>query len=32
LGYVESMGYVPRCKPNAMVASHVADALCKWSK
>jgi predicted RNase H-related nuclease YkuK (DUF458 family) len=29
LGYVESMGYVPRCKPNAMVASHVADALCK---
>jgi predicted RNase H-related nuclease YkuK (DUF458 family) len=29
LGYVESMGYIPRCKPNAMVASHVADALCK---
>ena len=29
LGYVESMGYIPRCKPNAMSASHVADALCK---
>jgi predicted RNase H-related nuclease YkuK (DUF458 family) len=29
LGYVESMGYTPRCKPNAMVASYVADALCK---
>lgn len=29
LGYVESMGYTPRCKPNAMSASHVADALCK---
>lgn len=28
LGYVESMGYVPRCKPNAMCASYVADALC----
>jgi predicted RNase H-related nuclease YkuK (DUF458 family) len=28
-GYVESMGYTPRCKPNAMVASYVADALCK---
>ena len=29
LGYVEAMGYTPRCKPNAMSASHVADALCK---
>ena len=29
LGYIESMGYIPRCKPNAMIASHVADALCK---
>jgi predicted RNase H-related nuclease YkuK (DUF458 family) len=29
LGYVESMGYVPRCKPNAVVASYVADAICK---
>jgi predicted RNase H-related nuclease YkuK (DUF458 family) len=29
LGYVESMGYVPRSKPNAMIASHVADVLCK---
>lgn len=29
LGYVEAMGYVPRCKPNAMVATYVADALCK---
>jgi predicted RNase H-related nuclease YkuK (DUF458 family) len=28
LGYVESMGYIPRCKPNAMCASYVADALC----
>lgn len=29
LGYVESMGYIPRCKPNALTASHVADVLCK---
>jgi predicted RNase H-related nuclease YkuK (DUF458 family) len=29
LGYVESMGYTPRCKPYAMVASYVADAICK---
>lgn len=29
LGYVESMGYKARCKPDAMSASHVADALCK---
>jgi predicted RNase H-related nuclease YkuK (DUF458 family) len=28
LGYVEAMGYIPRCKPNAMCASYVADALC----
>lgn len=29
LGYVEGMGYKARCKPYSMVASHVADALCK---
>jgi predicted RNase H-related nuclease YkuK (DUF458 family) len=29
LGYIESMGYTPRCKPEAMVASYVADAICK---
>ena len=29
LGYVESMGYTPRCKPEAMVATYVADAICK---
>ena len=29
LGYVESMGYVARIKPNALVASYVADSLCK---
>lgn len=29
LGYVESMGYKVRCKPYAMTASYVADALCK---
>ena len=29
LGYVESMGYTPRCKPEAIVASYVADAICK---
>jgi predicted RNase H-related nuclease YkuK (DUF458 family) len=29
LGYVEGMGYKVRCKPYSMVASHVADALCK---
>ena len=29
LGYVESMGYTPRCKPFAHSASHVADSLCK---
>lgn len=25
LGYVMSLGYVPRCKPNAIAASYVAD-------
>ncbi len=29
LGYVESMGYEARCKPNAMAASYVADRICK---
>jgi predicted RNase H-related nuclease YkuK (DUF458 family) len=29
LGYIESMGYMPRCKPNAMSASYIADKLCK---
>ena len=29
LGYIESMCYTPRCKPEAMVASYVADAICK---
>lgn len=29
LGYVEGMGYVPRCKPNAITASCVADLICK---
>jgi predicted RNase H-related nuclease YkuK (DUF458 family) len=29
LGYIESMGYTPRFKPEAMVASYVADAICK---
>lgn len=29
MGYIEAMGYVPRCKPNAMSASYVADAICK---
>jgi predicted RNase H-related nuclease YkuK (DUF458 family) len=29
LGYVESMGYSPRCKPNAVSASCIADKLCK---
>lgn len=28
LGYVESMGYSARCKPNAVIASTVADAIC----
>ena len=29
LGYVESLGYVPRCKPYAISASYVADKICK---
>jgi predicted RNase H-related nuclease YkuK (DUF458 family) len=29
LGYVESMGYTPRCKPYAAAASYAADKLCK---
>lgn len=29
LGYVESMGYEARCKPNAIAASCVADRICK---
>lgn len=29
LGYVESMGYTPRCKPDAWSASYCADKICK---
>lgn len=29
LGYVESLGYVVRCKPDAVSATYVADKLCK---
>jgi predicted RNase H-related nuclease YkuK (DUF458 family) len=29
LGYVESMGYKPRCKPYAVSATYVADKICK---
>jgi predicted RNase H-related nuclease YkuK (DUF458 family) len=29
LGYVESLGYEPRCKPYAISASYIADKLCK---
>jgi predicted RNase H-related nuclease YkuK (DUF458 family) len=29
LGYVESMGYVARCKPDAVSATYVADKICK---
>lgn len=29
MGYVESMGYVPRCKPFAVSASYAADKICK---
>ena len=29
LGYVESLGYVPRCKPYAVSASCIADKICK---
>jgi predicted RNase H-related nuclease YkuK (DUF458 family) len=29
LGYVESMGYKPRCKPYAVSATYEADKICK---
>lgn len=29
LGFVSSMGYTPRCKPHGVIASRVADSLCK---
>ena len=29
LGYVESYGYIPRCKPYAVSATYVADKICK---
>ena len=29
LGYVESLGFTPRCKPYAISASYVADKICK---
>lgn len=29
LGYVESMGFTPRCKPYAISATYVADKICK---
>jgi predicted RNase H-related nuclease YkuK (DUF458 family) len=29
LGYVESLGYNPRCKPYAVSASYIADKICK---
>jgi len=29
MGYVESMGYVPRCKPDGWAASYAADKICK---
>ena len=29
MGFVESFGYVPRCKPEAVAASYCADKLCK---
>jgi predicted RNase H-related nuclease YkuK (DUF458 family) len=29
LGYVEAMGFKPRCKPEAVSASCIADRLCK---
>lgn len=29
LGYVESLGYTPRCKPDAVSATYVADKICK---
>jgi predicted RNase H-related nuclease YkuK (DUF458 family) len=29
LGYVESLGYHPRCKPEAVAATYIADKICK---
>ena len=29
LGYLQSYGYKTRCKPHALAATYVADALCK---
>ena len=29
MGYVESMGYTPRCKPHSWAASYAADKICK---
>jgi predicted RNase H-related nuclease YkuK (DUF458 family) len=29
MGYVESLGYNPRCKPNAVAATYIADKICK---
>lgn len=29
LGYVESLGFSPRCKPDAVSASYIADKICK---
>jgi predicted RNase H-related nuclease YkuK (DUF458 family) len=29
LGYIESLGYIVRCKPDAVSATYVADKLCK---
>jgi len=29
LGYVESFGFKPRCKPHEMAASYIADKICK---
>ena len=29
LGYVESYGYTPRCKPYAISATYIADKICK---
>jgi predicted RNase H-related nuclease YkuK (DUF458 family) len=29
LGYVESMGFIPRCKPYAFAAMKVADKICR---
>ena len=29
IGYIKSLGYEPRCKPEAIVATHVADLICK---